>query len=482
MMKNYKNSNKQIFTLLMLLFFTVSSYCQDVFVDQNATGSNDGTSWANAYTTITSALTNAADGNIIHVAKGTYTGEASATAFTIGNTMTLMGGYPSGGGTQDIANNETILDGQNARRVLNITKATTLNGLTIQNGAEDAFDGAGIRFASSCTVENCIIKDNATSKSSSGTVLGGGVYAAFNLVVYNTIFTNNSVSATNATATDEVRGGAIYVKGTFKAYNCSFYNNTASSDAGIAKGGALYVSKQSEFYNCLITKNTATSTISSDGAGFYASGTAGSSSKAIRVRNSILLENTASTDGGSTYTSNEYSINGPSVGFFTAINSLIDGEFLDGNGNSDNIDDSLGAFDPMFTDKVNNDYTLQSTSALINSGADSFNNTTADLAGNTRIVETIDIGPFEFQSATASVDDDFTNSITVYPNPASNFIKISNNFLNANYSIFSTLGQKLKIGKIDGTNNINISDLSAGNYILKIRFENAIYTKKIVKQ
>ena len=81
-----------------------------------------------------------------------------------------------------------------------------------------------------------------------------------------------------------------------------------------------------------------------------------------------------------------------------------------------------------------------------------------------------------------NVDDDFTNSITVYPNPASNFIKISNNFLNANYSIFSTLGQKLKIGKIDGTNNINISDLSAGNYILKIRFENAIYTKKIVKQ
>ena len=73
--------------------------------------------------------------------------------------------------------------------------------------------------------------------------MGGGVYAAFNLVVYNTVFSNNSVSATNAAATDEVRGGAIYVKGTFKAYNCSFYNNTASSDAGIAKGGALYVSK-----------------------------------------------------------------------------------------------------------------------------------------------------------------------------------------------------------------------------------------------
>ena len=101
---------------MLLLFFTVSSYCQDVFVDQNAAGSNDGTSWANAYTTITSALTNAADGNVIHVAKGTYTGEASATAFTIGNTMTLKGGYPSGGGTQDIANNETILDGQKCKK------------------------------------------------------------------------------------------------------------------------------------------------------------------------------------------------------------------------------------------------------------------------------------------------------------------------------------------------------------------------------
>lgn len=479
MMKNYRNPNKQIFTLLLLLFFTVSSYCQDVFVDQNATGSNDGTSWANAYTTITSALTNAADGNVIHVAKGTYIGEASATAFTIGNTMTLKGGYPSGGGAQDIANNETILDGQNARRVLNITKATTLNGLTIQNGAEDAFDGAGIRFASSCTVENCIIKDNATSKSSSGMVLGGGVYAAFNLVVYNTIFTNNSVSATNAAATDEVRGGAIYVKGTFKAYNCSFYNNTASSDAGIAKGGALYVSKQSELYNCLLTKNTVTSTTSSEGAGFYASGTAGSSSKAIRVRNSILLENTASTDGGSTYTSNEYSINGPSVGFFSAITSLVDGTFLETDGSSGNIDDSNNDFDPQFTDSANSDYSLQPTSGLIDKGTDSFNTTTEDLAGNTRKIGTIDIGPYEQQNPTLSIDSNSLVSISIYPNPTSDIIKISGNLIEANYSMFSIIGKKVKAGKVTDE-GIIVSDLSTGNYILKISTDNNVITRKII--
>ena len=57
---------------------------QIVYVDQGASGGNDGgTSWANAYTTLTEALANLSDSSIIEVAGGTYypttTGDISAS-------------------------------------------------------------------------------------------------------------------------------------------------------------------------------------------------------------------------------------------------------------------------------------------------------------------------------------------------------------------------------------------------------------------
>ncbi|MDG2357894.1 MAG: hypothetical protein P8L21_06405, partial [Polaribacter sp.] len=359
-MKHYAKQKKGIKVFAMLLFFSVSVYCQDIYVDQNVSGgAKDGTSWQNAFEKVTEGISAAVANNTLHIAKGTYTGAAASTAFDIDKSLTIIGGYPTGGGTSDAIANETILDGQSARRVVIIRKGSTLKGLIIENGKEVDFDGGGLQILSSSTLENCIVRNNVCEKSNDTDVLGGGIYCAFNLTLVNCQITNNTAGSTSTDNTKMVLGGGVRVKGVLKVTNTLFSNNTANSSTGSALGGGIYASKQTEFYNSLIINNKTSSNSSSDGAGLYASGTSGSSSKAIRLRNSIMWENTASTDGGSSFSSNEYSINGPSVGFFTAINSLIDGEFLDGNGNSDNIDDSLGAFDPMFTDKVNNDYTLQ---------------------------------------------------------------------------------------------------------------------------
>jgi len=73
------------------------------------------------------------------------------------------------------------------------------------------------------------------------------------------------------------------------------------------------------------------------------------------------------------------------------------------------------------------------------------------------------------------------NEIQVYPNPTSG--KIWFNFdTNENYTylLFDSKGAQIKNGQITQQKSINISNLSAGYYTLKIIGENGIFNKKII--
>ncbi|MFC1765593.1 hypothetical protein ACFL6U_26405 [Planctomycetota bacterium] len=101
-----------------------------IYVDVDAAGKNDGTSWENAFLCLSDALIFARDEDTIHVAEGVYkppdqnailgppgieivSSEDSLTSFDIVYDLTLEGGYAGFGesepNSRDLANHETIL-------------------------------------------------------------------------------------------------------------------------------------------------------------------------------------------------------------------------------------------------------------------------------------------------------------------------------------------------------------------------------------
>ena len=66
---------------------------------------------------------------------------------------------------------------------------------------------------------------------------------------------------------------------------------------------------------------------------------------------------------------------------------------------------------------------------------------------------------------------DINHPISVYPNPANTYVTINSQFdaENSTYAIFNSMGQQVLAGKLVGKiNNIDISDLDAGIYLIQI--------------
>ncbi|MFT5015654.1 MAG: hypothetical protein ACJA0J_000533 [Bdellovibrionota bacterium] len=165
-----------LFAFLSAFTFNLSA---QVFVDTDAMGTGDGTTWADAYTNLNDALLAAPSGSFVWIADGTYT-TPDSVSFFIDKELTVLGGF---NGTEieataaDPIVNETILSGDvlgndgaaydsltfaDNNRVLFIQDTNevsaytvTLDGLIITNGAVAlnqpegasivAFSGGGIR-------------------------------------------------------------------------------------------------------------------------------------------------------------------------------------------------------------------------------------------------------------------------------------------------------------------------------------------------
>lgn len=283
------------------LLWVVSSAQSTLYVDAQARGSNDGSNWKNAFTSLQDALAAAVSGREIRVAQGTYTPDRGLgiktgnreASFTLSPGLTLLGGYAGTGApdpnARDIQAYPTILSGDldgddqpmadpcglwneparigNSRHVLtalNLDQLTIVDGFTVSGGYAfgtsptpftDDLQGAGLTFSSgSLSVRNCIFTDNWASGD------GGAAYAdEGHLEFRDCTFRANGAGAFSATA-----AGAAKARGTGGALrnddqaqltlsHCRFYDNFAGS-----QGGALDNSKGSvALTGCVFLHNRA---------------------------------------------------------------------------------------------------------------------------------------------------------------------------------------------------------------------------------
>ena len=254
---------KIIIALVASLFLYTFVSAQDIwYVNYAAVGSNNGTSWSNAYTDLQSAITFSASGDQIWVAKGTYKPTSTATRtvyFNMKSGVMVYGGFA---GTETNTSersdygiggaNETILSGDigtegtdtdNSYHVvyyLNAATTTLLDGFTITKGHADGSattdDGGGVYNASS---------GNASSPQ----------FVGCN-------FTYNYANYHGGGITNEINNGGGEVSPSFTA--CVFSNNTAFNSSGGCGGAACFFSLYETggtinpiFSNCSFSNNVA---------------------------------------------------------------------------------------------------------------------------------------------------------------------------------------------------------------------------------
>ncbi|MEW6079691.1 MAG: MopE-related protein [Thermodesulfobacteriota bacterium] len=279
-MKNNQKNRFAVFVFLALfclsfLLMPVHAGATVFYVDKDATGAGNGTSWADAFIYLQDALAAfavanpgpAITGDEIWVAAGTYypdegsgqTDNNRYSTFTLPKYARLYGGFDGtdgiGGGAleaflsqRDPGANVTVLSGdltqndigftnntENAYHVVTVNIASgryVLDGFTVKAGYT-AGAGGGI-YISSITPTSLEIKNCTITMNYAGTD-GGGMYVSSyaSPILTNCIFTEN-------TAGDS--GGAIYVgENLVMGLNCNPVLTDCSFRANTAYyGGAMY--------------------------------------------------------------------------------------------------------------------------------------------------------------------------------------------------------------------------------------------------
>jgi len=427
---------------LLLVIATIGlinvSFATTWYVNINATGSNNGTNWTNAYTDLQDAIASSTFGDEIWVAAGTYKPTTTTTQtiyFNIKNGTKVYGGF-NGSETllseRNTITNLTVLSGDistasafdNSYHVvyfLNTGNQTLLNGFTITagmailNGSADA--GGGIYASnSSAVIEKCKLVSNIGDF--------GGAFAQVNAgicTVKDCIFEANL--SYNV-------GGAVYLSNDQAFFtDCYFASNQSNGE-----GGAVYLnSSVFDFDRCIFAGNSSVD----DGSAFYVGNFA-----TLILSNSLLVGNYTSGQEvismnetfneevnkltNCTVAHNRQLQNGAGTRAIT-MNSIstIDNSIIWDNGGASEImatgtvinnciiqpatNNASGtnvlATDPLFVapgslaaapfDTTGFNYRLNLFSAGINSGLNAAVSGSTDLDQETRIEGIVDLGAYE---------------------------------------------------------------------------------------
>ena len=306
-------------------FTTPSVNIPVIYVDADAAGLRDGSSWTDAVVDLNDALFMAeqiiadhATYPVIWVATGTYYGDGtSANAFRMVEGVDVYGGFS---GTEieleqrDVETNVTILDGQGTQRVLlqdesyTESTATVWDGFTIQNGG-GIYNGAGAYLCEYGSLKNCDIKDNGREFRSSSNVYGGGVYVNGGILesckIHGNLLKNSNsnylygagVAMTNGIITDcEIYDNEVY--------NTYSYSYTICGGVYVKNNSST---KKARIENCYVHDNISHGIA----GGMYLDGY--SSSNYVEVVNSRIENNASEQNGGGLYLFNYVTLVGCNI-------------------------------------------------------------------------------------------------------------------------------------------------------------------------
>lgn len=292
-----------LFTVILIVGLLFKSDATVYYVNASATGNGNGLSWANAFTSLQSALSIVIFGDEIWVAAGQYKPAVSSrsSSFVLKNGVNIYGGF-AGNETsieqRNISSNPTTLNGDIGQvgevsdnsyiivRASNITSDIILDGFRIINGYNNSpnTDGGGaVRLTSSSSgsllIKNCYFFSNRSS------IYGGAIYLAYsNLIIEDCEFRNNSTTSGSD-------GGAIHAFNSNGACSLTikgskFIGNTSRIGACIS---SILSFKAFLIDRCIFTNNSSEINILQFG----------DNSTNIKISNSYFIGNRVNVFNGS---------------------------------------------------------------------------------------------------------------------------------------------------------------------------------------
>jgi len=415
---------KLLFLALIILSQTLFS--QTIYVDQNATGTNNGIDWANAYTDLQTAIANIGSNTTINVAQGTYYTTATTDrtiSFNIPRDKKIFGGFPIGGGTKNPDLYLTILNGDigiiddntdNAYHVVSFNGTsynTEIDGFTIENGyangsGTNESNGGGILIItadsgdSNAYIRNCTVRNNYATNE------GGGIFVSKRAEIYSCKIYSNEVSNS---------GGGISISTNGRIYNSYIVNNKSVNFGGGIK--ITGINSAPKAINCVIANNESTygagaylsegylnnCTIVNNGGNGVHFGSYGSTVNGIIWGNSTYQSTHVVSGSGHSVENNciqDIPTTGTNIGISSANNGVIYGENYPRFTNPTTFKGN--ATTPAQLDEIlNANWYINPESAAINFGDNSSYPTTTDtptidIIGNNRTINTtMDAGAFE---------------------------------------------------------------------------------------
>ncbi len=377
-------------------------------------------------------------GYTVYVQAGTFIGN-----FTMKDGVQVSGGWDANFETK--TEYGTILDAQSNGRVLNQPDAfsvpTVWSNFTIQNGKLTAQPadkgGAGVWLNKNGQVKHCLIQNNTFTHD--GTCMGGGVgndvvNANTDVLVDDCIIRNNCAT----------HGGGVRLRGTIQN-SIIENNNTKDVKAGPAGGAHL---QGGRMVNCIVRNNTSGG--DTGGVRLYDKcqliGSLIANNTATNTVGGVGIESANSDVIGNTIVCNEelkdqetVSKCGLSCGATDADNGCLSNNVIWGNkhrgvvqdaqiyyvSHYNNRDynavnkqttnkahsialnpDNMAVDGPHFADPENGDFTILSTSVLVEGGDNTLATASKDLAGNNRIINGhVDYGCYEYTGAATLLNE-----------------------------------------------------------------------------